>query len=73
MPQPSRKIVSQSFNITYLKNKHIDLQAFICVNSLPDCEAQSVTCLATDVCLTADPGVASYTELLKKPDTFYLL
>ena len=23
------------------------------------CVAQSVTCLATDVCLTADPGVAS--------------
>ena len=23
------------------------------------CIAQSVTCLATDVCLTADPGVAS--------------
>ena len=26
---------------------------------LPGCVAQSVTCLATDVCLTADPGVVS--------------
>ena len=25
----------------------------------PGCLAQSVTCLATDACLTADPGVAS--------------
>ena len=25
----------------------------------PGCIAQSVTCLATDACLTADPGVAS--------------
>ena len=25
----------------------------------PGCAAQSVTCLATDACLTADPGVAS--------------
>ena len=27
--------------------------------ALPGRVAQSVTCLATDVCLTADPGVAS--------------
>ena len=27
--------------------------------SVPGRVAQSVTCLATDVCLTADPGVAS--------------
>ena len=26
---------------------------------VPGCVAQSVTCLATDACLTADPGVAS--------------
>ena len=26
---------------------------------LLDCVAQSVTCLATDACLTADPGVVS--------------
>ena len=26
---------------------------------LPGCVAQSVTCLATDACLTADPGVGS--------------
>ena len=27
--------------------------------AMPGCIAQSVTCLATDACLTADPGVAS--------------
>ena len=26
---------------------------------MPGCVAQSVTCLATDACLTADPGVTS--------------
>ena len=26
---------------------------------MPGCEGQSVTCLATDACLTADRGVAS--------------
>ena len=29
------------------------------VGNLPGRVAQSVTCLATDACLTADPGVAS--------------
>ena len=33
--------------------KHIQPQR------MPGRVAQSVTCLATDVCLTADPGVAS--------------
>ena len=28
-------------------------------NALPNRVAQSVTCLATDACLTADPGVSS--------------
>ena len=28
------------------------------IGGLPGCVAQSVTCLATDACLTADPGVA---------------
>ena len=28
-------------------------------NLKPDCVVQSITCLATDACLTADPGVAS--------------
>ena len=27
--------------------------------TLMGCEAQSVTCLSTDACLTADPGVSS--------------
>ena len=35
---------------------------------LPGCVAQSVTCLATDACLTADPGVAS--SILARPHTF---
>ena len=30
-----------------------------CDSLLPGRTAQSVTCLATDACLTADPGVAS--------------
>ena len=29
--------------------------------------AQSVTCLATDACLTADPGVASSDEPMRPP------
>ena len=29
------------------------------VDYVPGCVAQSVTCLAADTCLTADPGVAS--------------
>ena len=38
------------------------LEETICSPSLPllqNCVAQSVTCLATDACLTAIPGVAS--------------
>ena len=30
----------------------------------PGCVAQLVTCLATDVCLTADPGVAGLIPVL---------
>ena len=32
MPQPSRRIFSQSFNITFLKNKYVDLQT-LSINS----------------------------------------
>ena len=35
---------------------------------MPGCVAQSVTCLATDACLTADPGVASL--ILARSHTF---
>ena len=35
---------------------------------LPGCVAQSVKCLATDACLTADPGVAS--SIPARPHTF---
>ena len=34
----------------------------------PGCVAQSVMCLATDACLTADPGVAS--SILVRSHTF---
>ena len=39
----------------------------VCV-CVPGCVAQSVTCLATDACLTADPGVASSIQV--RPHTF---
>ena len=35
------------------------MQQFYRRQTVPGCVAQSVTCLATDACLTADPGVAS--------------
>ena len=35
---------------------------------MPDFAAQSVTCLATDACLTADPGVTS--SIPNRSDTF---
>ena len=41
-----------------LKMKENDLYK-IKSKYLPGCVAQSVTCLAADGCLTADPGVAS--------------
>ena len=39
-----------------------------CNTLLPGRVAQSVTCLATDACLTADPGVAS--SIPVRPHTF---
>ena len=37
-----------------------NIMLFCChLNLIPGRVAQSVTCLATDACLTADPGVAS--------------
>ena len=38
---------------------HTTLLEISCRCSIPDHVAQSVTCLATDASLTADPGVAS--------------
>ena len=38
---------------------HCLITAIIHVGESPGRVAQSVTCLATDACLTADPGVAS--------------
>ena len=40
-------------------NAHLPLKMSLFSTPLPGRVAQSVTCLATDVCLTADPGVAS--------------
>ena len=37
----------------------ISMHAFIITTDLPGRVAQSVTCLATDACLTADPVVGS--------------
>ena len=37
-------------------------------NQVPGRVSQSVTCLATDACLTADPGVAS--SIPARSDTF---
>ena len=37
----------------------IDVIAWCYITPRPGRVAQSVTCLATDACLTADPGVAS--------------
>ena len=37
----------------------VPFESFINQKNLPGRVAQSVTCLATDACLTADPGVAS--------------
>ena len=41
----------------WLRNKKIKFWYTLLTN--PGLVAQSVTCLATDACLTADPGVAS--------------
>ena len=51
------KINNTCYNNNVIRNihdKHIHLKV-----TLPARLAQSVTCLATDACLTADPGVAS--------------
>ena len=44
-------------NIGFLSNTGPDTEKSH--SKLPGREAQSVTCLATDACLTADPGVAN--------------
>ena len=38
---------------------HVYVLPYFTLLCKPGCVAQSVTCLATDACLTADPGVAS--------------
>ena len=44
------------FKLSEFKLRHV---ISISLPPLPGRVAQSVTCLATDACLTADPGVAS--------------
>ena len=39
--------------------KHLIFPICFCQRETPGRVAQSVTCLTTDACLTADPGVAS--------------
>ena len=46
------------YESTLVKIPHCWKSHVMCVCE-PGCVAQSVTCLATDACLTADPGVAS--------------
>ena len=65
-----RHNMSSAFDIM-LSTPDLSMQKKVCVlkiplyfllvnlNNLPGHVAQSVTCLATDACLTADPGVAS--------------
>ena len=48
-----------SFTKTTLLTYYLAYYAYIIFFCLPGRVAQSVTCLATDACLTADPGVAS--------------
>ena len=50
--------IGQNTRFLYLLQKSFFLH-FDSFNTLSGRVAQSVTCLATDVCLTADPGVAS--------------
>ena len=65
--QSSPNLVKIRYNINHkklkrLKNNTRSQWAPVFFNSLPvgpGRVAQSVTCLATDACLTADPGVAS--------------
>ena len=46
-----------------LNTSHVEICSILCIQFVlcmgPGRVAQSVTCLATDACLTADPGVAS--------------
>ena len=45
----------------------LDYQTFYQIK-VPGCVAQLIACLATDACLTADPGVAS--SILARSHTF---
>ena len=54
----------QHFSVQYYIVSYRDIHAYVYHKysdtlNTPGRVAQSVTCLATDACLTADPGVAS--------------
>ena len=51
-------MTNESARNDFCKNPFLPIR-FIVVTYWPGRVAQSVTCLATDACLTADPGVAS--------------
>ena len=50
--------IKSDINLPYSVSCYLNVSLFI-ARILPGRVAQSVTCLATDACLTADPGVAS--------------
>ena len=54
--KPSRKFPNLQYDLLCYISRELNL---LHLTFLPGRVAQSVTCLATDVCLTADPGVAS--------------
>ena len=49
----------EQFSFLYIQNLQNDCSHISHIEDVWPRVAQSVTCLATDVCLTADPGVAS--------------
>ena len=57
-----------SWSFSYNSFVKLLLYNMIHYSTVPGCVAQSVRCLATDVCLTADPGVAS--SILARSHTF---
>ena len=56
------------FSLPFKRYTAVTLKYHLSPSSIPGRVAQSVTCLATDACLTADPGVAS--SILARYHTF---
>ena len=51
--------VEEIYGKVYTSDSLLETVLYWGMNCTPGPVAQSVTCLATDACLTADPGVAS--------------